>query len=306
MNRNSVTASSAVFQAKMDDYRARIDNAILVELTQHKHSVFYEPLVKALQGGKRLRPILLLLSYESVSESREGPLPAAVAVELAHTESLIHDDIIDRDRLRREKAAFHASYGHELALLSADFILSMILNITARYGDPRVAQSLAAATSDMCEGELEELLALRKRSKISGSEYTSIVSKKTASLFEASTAIGAIIAGANEDEVKAFSEYGRLLGIAYQLQDDLVDFEQTASTNLLTRLDPSSGKNGTPQEILHSCLSEAKAKLERLRPNDAKTLLLELADSIVGHTNTPTHGDQNPQTGRCLHELSSS
>jgi len=283
MNGSVETVSSNVSQAKIDDCRAKIDNALVVELSQRKDSLFYEPLVKALKGGKRLRPIFLLLSYECVNKTRENPFPAAVAVELLHTESLIHDDIIDGDFLRREAAAFHASHSSEMTILSADFVLSVVLGLTARYKNPRVAQTLAFATSEMCEGELEELMVSTKKQKIGVDEYIDIVSKKTASLFEASTAIGAIIAGAKEDEVKALSEYGRLVGIAYQIQDDITDLEKT-STNILRLLDTE--KIRTLKEMSRSYLFKAEEKLEKIRMNEDKILLLELARSIAPHAVT--------------------
>ena len=268
-------------QNKINDYRIRIDNAIMAELNQHKNSIFYKPLTEALRGGKRLRPILLLLSLENIGRQKTDPLPAAVAVELVHVESLIQDDIIDRDYLRRETVAFHASYGKEMALLSADFILSMILDITARYPNPKIAQVLALATAEMCEGELEELLAYKNRRKLNEDEYVNIISKKTASLFQASTAIGAIIAGAGEYEVQALSDYGRFLGISYQIQDDIADLEKTTAMTIQKLLDLNSEKRKTFQEISDSYVLKAKEKLGRLRMNKAKTLLTELANFAI-------------------------
>jgi octaprenyl-diphosphate synthase len=273
--------SQSILKIKIDDYRAKIDKAILAELSQRKNSVFYNPLMKAMNGGKRLRPILLVLSFESVNQSKANPFPAAVAVELAHTESLIHDDIIDRDFLRRETAAFHASYGNEMALLSADFILSMILDMTARYKDSRVAQVLAFATSEMCEGELEELMVYDKKRKLRSDEYVNIVSKKTASLFEASTKIGAIIAGAHKDEVEALSDYGRLVGIAYQIQDDITDLKKSSSVNILKLLDIDSERIRTLNEMSCSYILRAKERLMKFTTSRTKNLLLELADFII-------------------------
>jgi octaprenyl-diphosphate synthase len=247
--------------------------------------MFYKPLMKALKGGKRLRPILLILSAESVNRQQIDPFPAAVAIELAHTESLIHDDIIDRDFLRRQAATFHAVYGNEMALLSADFILSMILEITSRYSDQRIAHTLARATSEMCEGELEELMAYKNTQRLSEDEYIKIISKKTASLFEASTKIGAIIAGAQNSEVNALSEYGRFLGIAYQIQDDIADLRNTTTINILKLLDRDSEKIKVAfLEKSVSYISEATQKLERLKASVAKDLLIKLADSVASQT----------------------
>jgi octaprenyl-diphosphate synthase len=283
MNESSSNVSLGAFQRKINNYRIRIDNALLAELNQRKNSVFYAPLLKALKGGKRVRPILLLLSFENIGKQKIDPLPAALAVELVHTESLIHDDIIDRDYFRRETATFHASYGKEMALLSADFILSVILGITARGVDLRIPKVLALATSEMCEGELEELAAYKNGERLREDAYINIISKKTASLFEASTAIGAIIAGAEKDEIQALSDYGRFLGTSYQIQDDIADLERTTTVNIQKLVDLGLGKIKSFQEISDSYVRKAKEKLERLPMNEAKTLLTQLADLTVSH-----------------------
>ncbi|MCJ7638675.1 MAG: polyprenyl synthetase family protein, partial [Euryarchaeota archaeon] len=163
------------FSAKIDFYRGQVDTALNAELHQRRQSPFFAPFVDAFTGGKRLRPILLLLAYDSVSGRDGDPLPAAVAVEFAHMESLIHDDIIDGDQVRRDATAFHARYGQEMALLSADFILSMILSIVARYSDPYITRALATATAQMCEGELMERLISETNKAVGPAVYQRIV-----------------------------------------------------------------------------------------------------------------------------------
>jgi octaprenyl-diphosphate synthase len=283
MNERQSIVSLGTFQRKINDYRTRIDSALLAALNQRKNSVFYKPLMKALKGGKRLRPVLLLISFENIGKHKIDPLPAAVAVELVHTESLVHDDIIDGDFFRRETTTFHTSYGIDMALLSADFILSIILDITARNVDPKIPQILALATSEMCEGELEELAAYKSGQKLREDVYINIISKKTASLFEASTAIGAIIGGAKKDEVQALSDYGRFLGISYQIQDDIADLEKTTNVNIQKLVDLTPEKIKSFQEISDSYIFKAKEKLESLRMNEAKILLTQLADLTMLH-----------------------
>jgi len=274
-------SSSSALQTKIDDYRVKIDKAISTELEHHKDSVFFAPIKRALKGGKRLRPILLILSFESTNSRDCDPFPAAVAVEFTHLESLIHDDIIDMDSVRRERPAFHALHGYEMALLSADFILSMILDITARHNIPRISQTLAETTSSMCEGELEELRTYKKRKALSTQEYIDVVSKKTASLFEASAVIGAIIGGASKEEVKALANYGKSLGIAYQIQDDIKDLEKTTTVNIVNLLVAGSEKIEHLQEMSNSYVLEAKRSLRKLKASEAKSLLFEFADHVV-------------------------
>ena len=214
-----------------------------------------------------------------VGRSRD-PLPAAVAVELMHMQSLIHDDIIDRDLLRRGRTAFHVLYEHEVALLSSDFVFSVILDMMTRYEDHRVTRILARAASQMCEGELEEFTAYKHGKTISAEEYINISSKKTASLFEASATIGAILAEGQRHEVDALSDYARLLGIAYQIQDDIADMEQDATINILNLLDSNVARDAFLQEASKSYVLEAKRRLNTLTTSKAKDLLIELADFI--------------------------
>jgi octaprenyl-diphosphate synthase len=281
MEKERERVPSSLLSTAMRDCRVKVDSAILDELNQHKDSVFFTPLKRALKGGKRLRPILLVLSFESVdSGESENPFPAAVAVELAHLESLIHDDIIDRDLLRRERQSFHVSYGQEMALLSADFILSIVLDITARYNDPKLPRALALATARMSEGEFEEVKAFRDARTLSGDEYIDIISKKTASLFEASATIGAMVGKAREHEAKALSNYGRLLGVAYQIRDDIADMGKSKQNSIVSFLGEDIRSNCL-DEMSKSKILEAKKNLKELRSSEAKNLLMELADFVV-------------------------
>ena len=281
MGESAEAASSDLLPDELNDYRVKVENALLAELQRHKDSIYFTSLANALRGGKRLRPILLMLSFESVGGQETDPLPAAVAVELVHTESLIHDDMIDKDLLRRDKMAFHASYSYERALLSADFVLSIILDLTAHYMDPRITRALAQAIARMCEGELEELMAFKKTQTLSSEEYLKMISKKTASLFEVSTSLGAILGGAQEEEIKALSEYGRRFGIAYQIRDDLSDLKTSSATNILTLLDAQMEKVKALHKTAESHILKAKQKLNKLRKSRAQGLLIELADVII-------------------------
>jgi octaprenyl-diphosphate synthase len=281
MNVDEEAICSGSLPSEFADYRTRIDNAILTELSRSIGSVYFEPLKQAVKGGKRIRPTLLVLSFECVNRGRSDPYPAAVAVELAHLESLIHDDIIDRDFQRRGTTVFHALYGHEMALLSADFILSMILGIAARQEDPRVGRILAWATSSMCEGELEELNVYKSKKTVSVQEYIRIVLKKTASLFEASATIGAVVGGAQKDEVRALSNYARQLGIAYQVQDDIADLGKGGVVENLSIPYARLGRARFLREISVSHIHEAKESLRELRTSGAKNLLVKLADLII-------------------------
>ena len=136
----------------------------------------------------------------------------------------------------------------------------------------------------MCEGTLEELGTYKNRETLSLDRYINIVSKKTASLFEASATVGATIGGAREDEIKSLAEYGRLLGIAYQIQDDLSDLGKNIKINILSLLDTNLEKNSLLQEISRSHVTEAKKSLEMLKSSEAKNLLMNLADFVISRS----------------------
>jgi octaprenyl-diphosphate synthase len=266
----------------MEKYRLIVDRQLSKELDRYEGSAFHFPLNQAAKGGKRLRPILLILAYKTIKEKDIArTFPAAVAVELAHLESLIHDDIIDKDAERRKSASFHMLYGHEMAILSADFILSIILRLTACYSNPRIPQAIAEATAKMGEGELEEFRICDGNQTITIDMYLDIIEKKTASLFKASTAIGAIIAEAGKRETEALAEYGRLLGTAYQIQDDITDLNKRTRINLLAL--PSNDEISTEQLKVASrdCVESAERTIGKLKDCEAKKLLKELARSIA-------------------------
>lgn len=273
------------FATKTSSYVAMVEKALSERLNKYRDSKFFEPLMYALKGGKRLRPVLLLLSFESVGGKGADPLPAAVAVELAHTVSLIHDDILDEDALRRGVEAFHAKFGYELALLSADFTLSIILDIVALYMNPRILGAMCQAVFKMCEGEFEEITIRRHDEVLSLNRYINVIEKKTASLFEASAKVGAILGGAEEREITALSEYGRFLGIAYQIQDDLSDLDKDSLLKNLCFSNSDFNLNlekvGCLRERATFYAEEAKRRLNELKAGDAKNLLAELADFIV-------------------------
>ena len=220
------------FVERFNEYINKINESLSREIESYSWSEFYLPLKYACQGGKRIRPLLLNLAAETInndnirslnSKSKENIFAVSSAIELLHTESVIHDDIIDSDNIRRGLPSFHVKYGYNASILTADFILGIILNISAKTNNNRVTQELSTASIKMSEGEMLEL-RLVKNHKISQEEYITVIENKTASLFEASAKIGAILANGNEDQINALANYGRLLGIAYQIHDDLIDY----------------------------------------------------------------------------------
>ena len=278
--RRAVTLES--LEARMRSYVARVNSALSNELKLYTHSRFHDPLVYAIEGGKRVRPVMLMLSAEALGCKDDSVLGAAVAVELLHTESIIHDDVIDEEKVRRSKLPFHVKYGYSASLLSADFVFAMILAIAARYNERRIAEEVSNAALQMSEGEYSELTIDPQIYRLSWDEYIRIVTEKTASLFETSAKLGAMIGGGDEKEVEALADYGRCIGIAYQLKDDLLDWrsKDKVSVGLLKTMSESEvvGKM-TAQAQSHA--EEAKRRLINLPRNEATVLLEDLSDFSI-------------------------
>jgi octaprenyl-diphosphate synthase len=274
--------SLEALEARMKNYTVRVDAALSRELKLYAHSRFHDPLFYATEGGKRVRPVMLMLSAEALGCKDDSVLGAAVAVELLHTESIIHDDVIDEEKLRRSKIPFHVKYGYSASLLSADFVFAMILAIAARYDDRRIAEEVSSAALRMSEGEYSELTIDPQIYKLTWDEYIRIVSDKTASLFETSAKLGGLLAEGDEKEVQALADYGRCIGIAYQLKDDLLDWRShdKVSVGLLKTLSESEvvGKMTAQAE---SYAEEAKRQLMHLPRNEATVLLEDLSDFTI-------------------------
>jgi len=264
-------------------YLLKIDGALRRELDLYSWSEFYAPLRYACDGGKRIRPLILLLSAESIRlinpTENEDAFMAASAIELLHTESVIHDDIIDDENIRRGKPSFHVKYGYNNSILTADFVLGIILNIGSKMHDSRVSGELSKAAIKMSEGEIMEI-KLGKDSKIKEDDYIKVLEHKTASLFEASAKIGAILSGGVEDEIHAMATFGSLLGIAYQIHDDLMDWSnEDRLFNLLVKNNGQSREFVERMEGLYlSYSTKAKNELRKIGDSTPKRHLERLTD----------------------------
>ncbi len=274
--------SLELIESKMLPYAQRVEKALSRELSLYAHSRFHGPLVYAVEGGKRIRPVVVMLSAEALGCKDDSVLDAAMAVELLHTESIIHDDIIDEEVARRNRMTFHVKYGFSASLLTADFVFAMILALAARYGDRRVAEEISNASLFMAEGEYSELTIDPNVYNLTWDEYLRIVTDKTAALFETSAKLGALVAGGSDKEVLALGSYGRSLGIAYQLRDDLLDWrnQDKIAMGLLKKY--SEGEVvGKMTALSQTHAEEAKRQLMLLPRSPATLFLEELAEFSV-------------------------
>ncbi|MEM0117692.1 MAG: polyprenyl synthetase family protein [Conexivisphaerales archaeon] len=221
---------------------AQVDGKIEEILNQYSEHPLNSPLRYALRGGKRLRPLVLLLVNDALGRGEEDPLPAASAVEILHTISLIHDDFIDNASERRKMKPYYMQFGLESAFLAADFALGIVLSISSGYKDQRIGMELAKTTIEMSGGEEQERNILSSGRKVTFSEYLSILEMKTASLFRASAKIGALLSKRPE-MAERMAKFGIEIGMAYQLRDDLADMDKKGElSSLLDGYDSEENK----------------------------------------------------------------
>ena len=256
------------------NYIEKIDLALDAELELYSESEFREPLKFAIEGGKRIRPIILLLATESVGKIDENAFAGACAIELLHTESVIHDDIIDNETKRRQKEPFHIKYGYNTSVLTGDFVLGLILNISSRLDNPRITKDLATAAMLMSEGEILEG-KLEDSEDATFDDYLKVMEYKTATAFEMAAKLGAIIGNATEEQIESLAEYGKNIGIAYQIRDDLMDWKNEDKLfNLLIKKssDPRIVFNKM-EEMLKKFSERALDSLRKIKESEAKNNL---------------------------------
>lgn len=179
-------------------------------------------------GGKRLRPALLLLMCGALDYRGEQRFNLAAVVEFIHTATLLHDDVVDESTLRRGRATANASFGNPASVLVGDFLYSRAFQMMVDAGDMRIMQTLAEATNIIAEGEVLQLMNMHDAS-LSEEGYLRVIRSKTAKLFEASARLAALLAGAPPAIEQACADYGQALGTAFQVIDDVLDYDGDAA-----------------------------------------------------------------------------
>src|SRR5437764_2429106 len=174
-------------------------------------------------GGKRLRPLITLVSARQFQCSGDGHVKLAAAIEFIHTATLLHDDVVDEGALRRGRPAANLLWGNKPSILVGDFLFSRAFQLMVEVGSPAVLGVLANASAIIAEGEVLQLRSA-KNLATSEAQYLHVITAKTAALFSAAAEAGAMAAGADSTQWQALREYGRNLGIAFQLVDDALDY----------------------------------------------------------------------------------
>ena len=221
------TSPSPLHAVVADDFNA-VNRTIVEQLRSRV------PLVKAISeyiidsGGKRLRPLLVLLAARSLGYTDDKHIALATLIEFMHTSTLLHDDVVDESHLRRGKQTANDSWGNAPSVLVGDFLYSRSFQMMVNVGSMRIMAILSAATCTIAEGEVQQLTNIGNPD-ITEADYFETIQGKTAMLFEASSHSGAVLADATPEQERALQYYGRYLGLAFQLIDDLLDYQGNAS-----------------------------------------------------------------------------
>jgi len=213
------------FQEEVQYFNRKLSEVIEQKMQGCSNKILYDALNYIRDtGGKRLRPIICLLSAEAVGGSRDKALYTAVAIELLHNASLVHDDIIDENYVRRKNPSNPARYGEKKAIVIGDFLFGLSCEMLARCGVPEVVGLVSSAVSDIAMGEyLEFTLRLRDLQEVTERSYMEVAELKTASIFMASAEAGAMLGCGSEADIENLRNYGKNLGLAFQIQDDVLD-----------------------------------------------------------------------------------
>lgn len=296
---------------------SKVNNAIFESSAVGNTPLLYEPInyINYLQG-KRLRPLLLILSGLAVGGKLEPLLYPAVAIELLHNFTLVHDDIMDNDEVRRGKPTVHIKWDLGTAILAGDGLLGLAYRkilLTPNVNQAQIATLFTNALIDICEGQAMDKMFESKQS-VTESEYLEMINRKTAVLIQLACQLGAITAGANEEIQQKFSEFGFNIGMGFQIQDDLLDIMADESklgkkvgsdlamnkkTILTTKLAETgqaleninevnefkkhlnnSGILNDVTEMVEKYFATAYQSLEIVADNKNKELLLKLTDYI--------------------------
>ncbi|MFO1339711.1 MAG: octaprenyl diphosphate synthase [Burkholderiaceae bacterium] len=208
----------------MADSMARVDAVIRARLSSDVALIEQISHYIIGAGGKRIRPRLVLLFAEALGHQGPEPYELAAVVEFIHTATLLHDDVVDESSLRRGRATANALFGNAASVLVGDFLYSRAFQMMVSLDRMRVLEVLAEATNVIAEGEVLQLMNMHDPD-LAVADYLRVIRYKTAKLFEASARLGAVLAGAPRKVEDACADYGRALGTAFQLVDDLLDYE---------------------------------------------------------------------------------
>ena len=239
------------------------------------------------RGGKRMRPMLILLTARNYGVVSDVTLHGAVGLELLHTASLVHDDVVDESSERRGQASVNATYDNKVAVLVGDYILSTALLNVSFTGHQDIIQNLAELGRTLSNGEILQLTNIQNQ-EISEEVYYQVIRQKTAALFESCSAVGALSVGATPEQVEQAKKFGQNIGIIFQIRDDIFDYYDSKEIGKPTGNDMAEGKLTLPviyalnKYPLESMLTLAKKVKSGTVNTDEIAVLVEFAKTSGG------------------------
>jgi geranylgeranyl diphosphate synthase type II len=255
------------FRQEYESYKTLIDRALneAVQVTEPRS--LYRPLKYVLSGGgKRIRPILVLLACEAVGGTRKQAIPAGTGIEILHNFTLVHDDIMDHAHSRRGRATVHTKWDDNVAILVGDELLALAYRTLLMTDSPRIKEIARVFTEgvvEVCEGQAYDK-EFERRTRVPVEDYLLMIRKKTGKMVAVATEIGALIGNGTAQEVNALRAYGEFVGRAFQVQDDLLDV--VADEKQFGKAIGGDLKEGKKTFLLLEALRLAK-------PADRRTLL---------------------------------
>lgn len=236
-----LTSIQAPIAPHLEEYRERF-----VSTLQSQNPLLQSALDHVLnKRGKLVRPTLVFLCAEYADRVTPQVMDVALALELLHTASLVHDDVVDESDRRRGQASVNAFTDNKIAVLVGDFILSRALHHAANTGDARIVEGIAHLGQTLADGELLQLHNVDS-DKLADGDYYSVISKKTASLFVAAARLGILAAGGSDELAERMAQFGKLVGMCFQLRDDIFDYDTNTDVGKPAANDMKEGKLTLP------------------------------------------------------------
>ncbi|MGB2079007.1 MAG: octaprenyl diphosphate synthase [Vibrio sp.] len=266
-------------QALTADDMAKVNQTIHAQLTSDVSLINQLGFYIVSSGGKRLRPLLALLSAKALGYQGEGHITTAAFVEFIHTATLLHDDVVDESDMRRGKETANAAFGNAASVLVGDYIYTRSFQMMTSLGSLRILELMSDAVNVIAEGEVQQLMNCNDPDTTEES-YMQVIYSKTARLFEAATQMGAVLVEAEPEVEKAMQLYGRYLGTAFQLIDDVLDY--TADGKEMGKNvgdDLAEGKPTLP--LLYAMAHGSPEQAEMIREAIEKANGMERLDAIL-------------------------
>lgn len=234
--------------------------------------------------GKMMRPLLVVLMAKEYGQVHDRSLLSAVTLELLHTASLVHDDVVDDSTERRGQRSVNAVYDNKVAVLVGDYLLSVGLMQSARTGDIRIVRLISQLGATLSKGEVDQLANIRNE-EITETAYFHIIQHKTAALFAACAQLGALSAGADDEAVEHARKFGEIIGLCFQIRDDIFDYFKESTIGKPTYNDMMEGKLTLPAiyAVTHTDRADVREWARKVKSGEATTDDME---QLVNYTKT--------------------